>query len=390
MDIKWRRIGKISTITFLFILILQVPAYARLLKVEHVKSGNLGMEVKVSLKKNKIKAATVTAIAINGKASMNYDDCRVLVPLPRRMIAYPVPDGSHLPPEEILLSNLRSMDLSAATFDKDELPDAPHMIPYRYYVDGKLEDPSSSRGNLRRYFPGVFEWFESLEHILLPDSLKRIGSRAFASCIRLKNFSFPRELKSIGREAFLNCKAFKSPRMVLEVAHVTGGKLHEEIRHSLKRDRIVAEMVTDIVITGEAPMTYEDCRVLVSAYDYDIFVGGEIIGILPNLRAVDLRNGAFENGIMPDRPPDVWGEPHELQLKPWEVSGFPSRRRVGPIPYGVFEGFSKLEKIFLPASLKKIGYMAFSRCINLKTIIPDTEAYKGPEGFSIMSASDGY
>jgi hypothetical protein len=354
------------------------------------------MEVKASLKKNKIKAATVTAIAIRGKAPMNYDDCRVLVPLPRRMIAYSVSDGSHLPPEEILLPNLRSMDLSAATFDNDELPDAPHMIPYRYYVDGKLEDPSSSRGKFRRYFPGVFEWFESLEHISLPDSLKRIGSRAFASCIRLKNFSFPRELKSIGREAFLNCEAFKFPRMVLAVAHVTGGKLHEEIRHSLKRDRIVAEMVTDIVITGEAPMTYEDCRVLVSQYEYgNISVYPLIFGILPNLRAVDLRNGAFENGIMPDPPPQVpnWSEP---TLKPVESVQVPpqppanGRGGMISISLGVFEGFSNLEEIFLPASLKKIGYRAFWRCTNLKTIIPDIETYEGPESFSIMSASDDY
>jgi hypothetical protein len=294
------------------------------------------MEVKASLKKNKIKAATVTAIAIRGKAPMTYDDCRVLVTV--IAIANRVPDGPHFLPEEILLPNLRTVDLSATTFENDEVPDPPPGVVY-----------------------GAFENFKTLEHITLPDSLKRIGARAFFNCIKLKSVSFPRELKSIGEDAF-KYSAFRFPRLVLGVAHVTRGKLLGEIRHSLERERIIAEMVTEIVITGETPMTYDDCRALVSNAPFFTPLHYDDPGILPNLRVVDLRNATFENGVIPDPPPEVpgWKEP--------VYEGVPLAGILRPLPFPTFGGFTKLEEIFFPDSLKKINYGAFSECPNLKNL----------------------
>jgi len=55
----------------------------------------------------------------------------------------------------------------------------------------------------------VFEGFEKLEHIILPNSLKIIGHRAFENCISLKKVSLPKSLISIDFRTFDNCENLK-------------------------------------------------------------------------------------------------------------------------------------------------------------------------------------
>ena len=49
----------------------------------------------------------------------------------------------------------------------------------------------------------------SMKKVMLPATLKRIGSNAFAECRNLQEIEFPEGLEQIGKQAFFQCKALK-------------------------------------------------------------------------------------------------------------------------------------------------------------------------------------
>ena len=56
---------------------------------------------------------------------------------------------------------------------------------------------------------GTFYGNESLEHIVLPEGLERIGERAFYGCKNLQEITFPSSLKEIGANAFCYCSGLQ-------------------------------------------------------------------------------------------------------------------------------------------------------------------------------------
>lgn len=54
-----------------------------------------------------------------------------------------------------------------------------------------------------------------LEEVVLPDSDKKIGYRAFCNCGYLKEITLPKNLESIDADAFWNCTDLKLSRSEL-------------------------------------------------------------------------------------------------------------------------------------------------------------------------------
>lgn len=67
----------------------------------------------------------------------------------------------------------------------------------------------------------AFAGCTSLESIVIPDSVSKIGCGAFNSCINLKKIRFPRSLYEIQLAAFHNCTSLKSV-IIPEVYDIDG------------------------------------------------------------------------------------------------------------------------------------------------------------------------
>ena len=346
-----------TRVLILFLALYLICAFvgasdAQTLKVNHTTKGNLRQEIVAALKKKKVPAHKITKIVVQGDGLMTFEDCRALVTFS--------PEDPREEPIKGVLPNLKSLDLRKVAFEKDAVPDT-----------GQYN-----------YLPGAFEKFTKLEHVFLPRSLKKIGARAFMDCRKLTTLTYGKNLREIDFEAFYNCDLFELPACSLEVYHVTGGKLREEIRFALDNSNASADWVTELVIVGEAPMTYEDCRSLVSReytwYENHIFRSSTLstVGILHNLRKVDLSRASFEKGVMPDAPPSPEFKPDELEENLVGVFAPP------PIP-GVFEKFKNLKELLLPDSLERIGTRAFYDCARLKAVgLPEGLKSVGVNAFS--------
>lgn len=55
----------------------------------------------------------------------------------------------------------------------------------------------------------AFQGCKKLEHIEIPDSIRKIGDWAFCKCKKLQEFRFPKELVTIGKKAFSGCNIRK-------------------------------------------------------------------------------------------------------------------------------------------------------------------------------------
>ena len=76
-----------------------------------------------------------------------------------------------------------------------------HLISSKYDISGKV---SVKEGTLTMA-NGVFWGRNSLEEVVLPNSLTRVSTRAFRECQNLKKVTFGSNLKTIDSEAFYNC-----------------------------------------------------------------------------------------------------------------------------------------------------------------------------------------
>ena len=68
-----------------------------------------------------------------------------------------------------------------------------------------------------------FEGLSSLVNVTLPETIKRIESRAFIECTNLKNINLPKVLEFIGEYAFLSCKRLNNielPNSLIEIGGV--------------------------------------------------------------------------------------------------------------------------------------------------------------------------
>lgn len=73
------------------------------------------------------------------------------------------------------------------------------------YPSGKTSQRFSVPRGVEEIAPDAFCENYELSALTLPDSLTRIGDRAFSGCSFLRSVSFPRGLLSIGEQAFLSC-----------------------------------------------------------------------------------------------------------------------------------------------------------------------------------------
>ena len=165
-----------------------------------------------------------------------------------------------------------------------------------------------------------FEWNDSFESIIIPDSVTKIGNYAFQYCRSLKNITLPDSVTSIGDQAFRSCKALTSVTLPENSQFMT-------ISSSLFiYCRSLASITISDSVTTIGDQAFSSCKALTSAT-------------------------------------------------------LPENSQFTTISTRLFEGCIALETIVIPASVTSIGAEAFSEC-GLKSItIPANVTSIGTQAF---------
>jgi hypothetical protein len=190
----------------------------------------------------------------------------------------------------------------------------------------------------------AFGGVECLSGILLPDSLRAIGSQAFGFCFGLGSLIIPDSVTEIGDAAFDSCMYLG--RVVLPAA--------------LKRMPSMLFYQCENLYEADIPETVTEIGA--SAFDF--------CGSLEHARIPDgvttietaVFEGCFsmESVVLPDSVTEIGAH--------------------------AFNGCSALAGIQIPAAVKKIGEYAFAYCSSLKElVIPDSVQAIGEHAFDFCS-----
>ena len=196
----------------------------------------------------------------------------------------------------------------------------------------------------------------SLEEVILPTGLERIGSYAFDQCNNLKKVSLPKSLQIIGRSAFNFCRKLSSINIPDRVTCI--GERALQFSSSLKEITLTPNLIREYHKYGLP----SECNVKCS---------------------VPCENGFYIHG---DSLIRYFGKKTDLTVRVPEgvkkiskQAFYRSDVLVVIIPDGVtviddeaFFECDSLEKVVLPNSLKRIGSCAFQFCESLTEIdIPE-------------------
>ncbi len=223
-------------------------------------------------------------------------------------------------------------------------------VKYTLYSDGKLVISGSGSMKPKQIFSynyriksvsvqsgvtnvGGFRSCESLESVILADSVTKINSSAFEDCINLESVSFSKNLSKIGEAAFKNC------------SKLTEVSLHESAK-------------AEIEISA-----FSDCTSLVSVdakavknVDMFAFAGCSKLKTANfSKNGITISDGAFRGCSSLTSTITI--------ADSWDC-----------VPFYAFEGCSSLNAVVLPDTIIEIHADSFKGCNSLKNIY-----FKGTE-----------
>ena len=85
-----------------------------------------------------------------------------------------------------------------------------------------------------------------LDNVILPETIRKIGSNAFSNCSSLKNIVFSDNLRIIGSEAFSGCIELKElilPKDVISIGNNIALNTHIEYAILHKRFRETVDLI---------------------------------------------------------------------------------------------------------------------------------------------------
>lgn len=246
--------------------------------------------------------------------------------------------------------------------------------------------------------------FSNITKVVIPDSVKTIGRRAFWGCIKLKEIKLPKSLHDIGESVFKGCTALPNIDIPEGVVEIQWWSFEGCI--SLTKV-VIPDSVTEI--GGEA---FKDCIALkevklgkrVELIDERAFYDCEELpsiyipksvkkineGVFSNCSKMTEINGdptnekyGYENGLLLARNHTV------LQCCPCGKRDVSIPASVLTIEQEAFCGCINITKVVIPSNVEKIKKWAFEHCVRLSSVvIPDTNIKIDVEAFFECDARD--
>ena len=192
---------------------------------------------------------------------------------------------------------------------------------------------------------GAFNGCTSLQSLVIPDSVTKIGWNAFSGCKSLQSVVIPDSVTEIGSSAFYGCESLQSV--------------------------VIPDGVTEI---GKS--AFEDCSSLQSVVIPDgvTYIGVRAFSSCTSLQSVIIPDGVTEIGW------NAFSGCTSLQ-------SIAIPNRVTEIGWNAFSGCTSLQSVVIPDSVTKIGDYAFSGCTSLQSVvIPDSVTKIGRNTFADCSS----
>ena len=284
--------------------------------------------------------------------------------------------------DELIDTPLKYGDLSYARIDEDEDGTFDYIeITACDTAVTEIEVPSEIEG-LPVASIGVhgFSACRSLETVVLPDTIIKIGNCAFFACKSLKNINLPDSLTDMDGSVFLECSGLESIVIPESITNIKGSTFHGCLSLT---DITIPESVENV---GKFAFKYtpwlknkqaENPLVIVN----DVLVDGTTcegdVVIPDGIRRI--ANSAFDdcsaltNVTIPDSVVfiDEWAFSACSGL---ENINFPDS--VTEIKWGAFWDCTGLKNVVIPESVTDLGCYVFAECTSLESVtIENPECY---------------
>lgn len=196
---------------------------------------------------------------------------------------------------------------------------------------------------------GAFSDCEYLESITLPNTLQNLGEATFYNCPELKNIVVPDNVDTIKAETFYGCKALDKVTLPEGIVVIERGAFRD------CRSLVSINLPNSVTYLGYS--AFCNCSSLMSI---DIpntltYLGDFAFSGCSSLRSIDIPNTLTKL--------DLWIFRDCISLVSVRIPD-----SVTSIMNGVFENCRSLTEIELPSSLRIFHPMVFEGCLNLKAI----------------------
>ena len=236
--------------------------------------------------------------------------------------------------------------------------------------------PSTLDGYTVTEIVGAFCENESIESVVIADTVRIVGRKAFMGCSSLKNVTFPENLSEIGYFAFHKCVSLKDVELP-KMLEVLGEEAFSEC--PLITHIVLPEMLSKIQNDAfYACTSLESCENRSLCLQLSVNVFSECV----SLKSFTL--------------PDVMLEiPGGLFYGCKSLTSIEIPDTVYKIGTMAFEGCTNLSEINFPVELTEIGYRSFAGCTSLKSVSLEhvlymkEAAFMGCTGLTDVKLGDG-
>lgn len=284
-----------------------------------------------------------------------------------------------------------------------------HSITSKYSTS-KIEIPKQYAGKpVLKIHNNAFEGNDTLETVIIPDTIQEIGNRSFAGCKKLSDITIPNSVSKIGKEAFANCSSLTSIALPDGLQIISDGTFKNctgltgeliipdgitSIGNSAFAgfNKITSVVIPNSVTTiGDNAFSYNTKLTNVNIPNSVTYLSGfdgcssiTSISIPDSVKAIG--NEAFQgcnnltNLIIPESVTSI-GSYAFAGCR--NLSTITLSSKIKDISDGCFEYCESLASITVPVGVTKIGERAFYGCVNLysNNIIPNNVTYIGNNAF---------
>ncbi len=203
----------------------------------------------------------------------------------------------------------------------------------------------------------AFEGCTSLAKFKFPDKAKEVGKNVFAGCTALADITFSKTLHIVGKNALSDTAWMKK-----QVADAIADTSHTNPVYIMVGQNAIVSCVPQT--TGDVTLAIPDNAYAIAEGAFDAFVNRIVkVEFASSSRMTHLGPNVFKGAV--------------------KLESFTLPSKVQILPYGLFDGCTKLETIDTTKNkLTSIGDYAFNNCTALKEIyLPDAITYIGDYAF---------
>lgn len=172
----------------------------------------------------------------------------------------------------------------------------------------------------------LFQENNSIQKIVLPNTIESIGNYTFKECVNLQTIRLPQNLKRIGKKAFANCTSIQSIHIPSKVDYIGS--------HAFRNCSMLVDVVLPDFLHEIKSGTFQGCKNLksITLPEHLHIIGGSVFSECRNLREITMAES------------------------------------IDTIGSSAFESCTSLKTIQLPQQLKSIKKKAFWNCTNLHQV----------------------